>query len=50
MIIGGMLASPVAAYIVRRAPQKALGITIGSMIILLSLRTILKETGIGFFF
>jgi len=50
MIIGGIIAAPIAALIVRKLPHKAVGIGVGCMIILLSIRTILKSTGIGFFF
>jgi len=48
MIIGGVLAAPIAAWIARKLPHRALGIAVGTLIILLSLRTILKATGIGF--
>lgn len=50
MIIGGMLASPLAALIIKKASQRVVGISVGCLIILLSLRTLLNELGIGFFF
>ncbi len=50
MIIGGVIAAPIAAAITKKLPHKAVGIVVGCLIILLSIRTILKATGIGFFF
>lgn len=50
MIIGGVIAAPIAALITRILPHKTLGITVGFLIMFLSLRTILNATGIGFLF
>jgi len=48
MTIGGIITAPVAALITKSLPHKVLGIFVGMLIIFLSLRTILKATGIGF--
>ena len=50
MIIGGVIAAPIAAILTKRLPHKIVGISVGFLIILLSTRTILKSIGIGFFF
>ncbi|HEY1172301.1 MAG TPA: sulfite exporter TauE/SafE family protein [Verrucomicrobiae bacterium] len=41
LIIGGVAAAPVAAYVVKHIPAKKLMITVGVLIILLSIRTLL---------
>jgi uncharacterized membrane protein YfcA len=41
MIIGGIIAAPLGAFITKKLPHKTLGIVVGGIIILLSLRTIL---------
>ncbi|MBI2850225.1 MAG: sulfite exporter TauE/SafE family protein [Chloroflexi bacterium] len=50
MIIGSIIAAPLAAMITRKLPHRALGIVVGCVIIFLSLRTILKLAGVGFLF
>lgn len=50
MVIGGIIAAPIAAMITKKLPHRALGIAVGCLIIFLSIRTILKATGIGFLF
>jgi len=40
LIVGGVLAAPLAAYICKRLPSKALMIMVGTLIIALSIRTI----------
>lgn len=40
MIIGGMIAAPLGAFITKRLPHKTVGILVGGLIVLLSLRTI----------
>ena len=42
LIVGGVIAAPFAAYATRHLPDRALMIIVGSVIVLLSLRTILK--------
>lgn len=41
MIIAGVIAAPFGALITKKIPHRARGIVVGSIIILLSLRTIL---------
>ncbi len=41
LLLGGVLAAPLAAYITRRLPHKILMVMVGIVIILLSIRTIL---------
>jgi uncharacterized membrane protein YfcA len=36
LLLGGMLAAPVAAWLVRSAPQRVLGVTVGAMVIFLN--------------
>lgn len=38
LLLGGVLAAPVAAWIVRAAPQRMLGVTVGAMVMLLNTR------------
>jgi uncharacterized membrane protein YfcA len=42
LIAGGVIAAPFAAYATKHLPDKALMIIVGSVIVLLSLRTVLK--------
>ncbi len=42
LMVAGMLAAPLAAFICRRLPIRAAGIAIGALIILYNLRTLLK--------
>ena len=41
LTVGGVLAAPLAAYICRRLPARALMILVGALIIILSIRTVL---------
>lgn len=50
MIAGGLVAAPLAAFLTKKLPHKVVGISVGFLIIILSLRTILKAFGIWFFF
>lgn len=50
LIIGGLIAAPIAAFMTRKIDHKKLGIFIGLIVILLSMRTILKSAGINFIF
>lgn len=45
LILGGVIAAPVAAYVCRRVPAKQLMIIVGVLIILLSIRTIFLSLG-----
>lgn len=48
MIIGGVIAAPTATLIIKKMSPKILGISVGCLIILLSIRTILKAFGVWF--
>ena len=50
ILIGGLISAPIAALVTKRLNHKILGILVGSFIILLSIRTILISTGVGFLF
>jgi uncharacterized protein len=47
LILGGVLAAPLAAYVARRVPERVLMVIVGTVIILLSARELLKASGIG---
>ncbi len=42
LIIGGVVAAPLAAYLVNRVPRKPLMVLVGVLVIVLSLRTLVK--------
>ena len=46
LIIGGVIAAPLAARLVGKLPAKTMLITVGSMVIIWSLRILLKSAGI----
>jgi uncharacterized membrane protein YfcA len=41
LVIGGTLAAPVAAWLVKRAPQRILGVFVGGLIVILNVRQLL---------
>jgi len=41
MIIGGLIAAPIGAYLTKKLPHKTVGLVVGVLIVLLSARTIL---------
>ena len=41
LVIGGTLAAPVAAWLVKRAPQRILGVFVGGLIVMLNVRQLL---------
>ncbi len=43
LLAGGLVAAPVAAYLVRIAPAQLLGVAVGGLIVLTNLRTILSN-------
>jgi uncharacterized membrane protein YfcA len=45
ILIGGIILTPIAAWVTRRVPKKALGILIGIWVTFLSVRMILKQMG-----
>lgn len=46
LLVGGVVAAPIAAYVVRHLPARVLGVGAGGLIILTNLKTIL-ESGFG---
>lgn len=46
LIIGGLICAPIAAWLCKKLPQKILGILVGTTIMVLSLRMILKFAGL----
>ena len=50
LIFGGLISAPMAALLTRKLNHRVLGIIVGTLIMLLSLRTILIATGIVFIF
>ena len=47
LLAGGLVAAPLAAYLVRIAPTHLLGVAIGGMILLSNVRTLLKSADAG---
>lgn len=45
-VIGGVMAAPIAAYLVKVIPSYMLGVLVGGFIILTNLRTLLQSTGL----
>jgi uncharacterized membrane protein YfcA len=43
LLIGGIIAAPIAAWLVRHIPARVLGATVGGFIILLNVRTLLRS-------
>ena len=46
LLLGGMLAAPLAAWLVRRVPGRVLGSAVGGMIVLTNVRTILRSDSV----
>ena len=44
LLVGGVLAAPLAAYLVRHVPPRVLGAAVGGLIVLTNSRTILRST------
>jgi hypothetical protein len=47
LLLGGVVAAPIAAWLVRHVPPRILGSAVGGVIILTNTRTILKSDGVG---
>ena len=47
LLAGGVLAAPVAAYLVSRVPVRWLGVSVGGLLVLTNARTLLTASGIG---
>ena len=46
LIIGGVICSPISAWLCKKLPHKVLGILVGTVVMILSVRMILKFVGI----
>ncbi|WP_370613903.1 sulfite exporter TauE/SafE family protein [Mumia sp. Pv 4-285] len=47
LLIGGMIAAPIAAWLVRHIPPRVLGSLVGGLIIITNVRTLLKSDWLG---
>jgi|tagenome__1003787_1003787.scaffolds.fasta_scaffold20939856_2 uncharacterized protein len=47
LLVGGVLAAPVAAYIVRILPARILGSAVGGIILVTNMKTFLEAVGVG---
>jgi uncharacterized membrane protein YfcA len=47
LLVGGMIAAPLAAWLVTRLPATVLGVAVGGLIVLSNLRTVLGVTGLA---
>jgi uncharacterized membrane protein YfcA len=45
LLVGGLAAAPIAAHLVRRAPQRILGLLTGTIIVILNVRQLLVSLG-----
>lgn len=47
LLFGGVVAAPIAAWLVSRLPARVLGVAVGGFIVITNLRTLLKAAGVG---
>lgn len=47
LLLGGLIAAPIAAYLVRLVPTRLLGASVGGMIVMTNLSTIAKSLGLA---
>lgn len=47
LLVGGILAAPIAAYVVRVLPTRILGTAVGGLILVTNMRTFLKAVGLN---
>lgn len=47
LLVGGLIAAPIAAWLVRIVPAQLLGATIGGVIVLSNARTLIRAGGLG---
>jgi len=47
LLLGGVIAAPIAAYIVRILPARILGSAVGGLILVTNMKTFLEAVGIG---
>jgi uncharacterized membrane protein YfcA len=47
LLVGGLIAAPIAAYVVRILPMRVLGTAVGGVILITNMRTFLETAGVG---
>ena len=47
LLIGGLVAAPIAAYVVRILPMRVLGTAVGGVILITNMKTFLETVGVG---
>lgn len=47
MLLGGVIAAPIAAWLVRHIPGRVLGSAVGGLIVILNVRTLMSDHGLG---
>jgi uncharacterized protein len=47
LLIGGLIAAPIAAWVVRVLPMRVLGTAVGGVILITNMRTFLEAVGVG---
>ena len=47
LLLGGIIAAPIAAYVVRILPARILGTAVGGVILVTNMRTFLEAIGIS---
>ena len=46
LLLGGLIAAPIAAWLVSKLPARIMGIAVGGLIIMTNLRTLMKAGGV----
>lgn len=47
LLLGGLIAAPIAAWLVSRVPARTMGIAVGGLIIMTNLRTLIEASGVS---
>jgi uncharacterized membrane protein YfcA len=47
LLVGGVIAAPIAAYVVRILPMRVLGTAVGGVILITNMKTFLETAGVG---
>ena len=47
LVVGGLLAAPIAAWLVRALPAHVLGLSVGTLIIITNSKTLLEAAGVS---
>ncbi len=47
LLVGGLVAAPIAAYVVRILPMRVLGTAVGGVILITNMKTFLETAGVG---